>query len=203
MLKIQVVIGTNRKQKIGAVSCITGGQRIQWLLPLISQLLLFLYLHKEKLHTSHKEEPALYLQRRRGNNKNHKYHGRRQRMPVVCQNIAIDQTAGDDHPCIICCEQGSRATPHKWGLHSPLNKKLPHSRKHQKKGGKNAPWYQWFLTYWVFLYQRWITGNSAIPQNDNPGQGNGQECYRGTCLRGFLQQTLKSEISLWIHWRHE
>lgn len=60
MLKIQVVIGTNMKQKIRAASCITGGQRIQ---PLISQLLLLLYLHKEKLSTHHKEL-TFYFQRR-------------------------------------------------------------------------------------------------------------------------------------------
>lgn len=93
MLKIQVVIAINLKQKIRAASCVTRGQRIQRLLPLISQLLLLLYLHNEKLLTHHKEEPTLYLQRRRGNSEKQKHHGRRQGMPVLCQNAGIDQNS--------------------------------------------------------------------------------------------------------------
>lgn len=123
MLKIQVVIATNIKQKIRAASCVTRGQRIQRLLPLISQLLLLLYPHNEKLLTHHKEEPTLYLQRRRGNSEKQKHHGRRQGMPVLCQNAGIDQNS-KRRPSTICCEQGSRATPHRWDLCTSLNKKL-------------------------------------------------------------------------------
>lgn len=112
MLKIQVVIATNIKQKIRAASYVTRGQRIQRLLPLISQLLLLLYPHNEKLLTHHKEEPTLYLQRRRGNSEKQKHHGRRQGMPVLCQNAGIDQNS-KRRPSTVCCEQGSRATPHR------------------------------------------------------------------------------------------
>lgn len=87
------VLGTNIKQKIRAVSCTIRGHSIHRFLLLISQLLLFSYLHKDKLLTRHKEESTCYFQRRRENSKKHGYNGGTQGVPVLCQNIGIDQNS--------------------------------------------------------------------------------------------------------------
>lgn len=96
MLKIKAVLGTNIKQKLRAVSCTIGGHSTHRFLPLISQLLLLLYLHKEKLLTQHKEGSTFYFQRR-GNSKKHRYNGRTRRMPALCQTLGLTKTARNDH----------------------------------------------------------------------------------------------------------
>jgi len=72
MLKIKAVLRTKIKQKIRAVSSTIGEHSTRRFLPLVSQLLLLLYLHKEKLLTHHKEVSTFYFQKRRGNSKQHR-----------------------------------------------------------------------------------------------------------------------------------
>lgn len=99
MLKIKAVLGTNIKQELRAVSCTIGGHSTHRFLPLISQLLLLLYLHKEKLLTQHKEGCTFYFQRRRvrSKSKKHRYNGRTQRTPALCQTLGLTKTARNDH----------------------------------------------------------------------------------------------------------
>lgn len=68
-------------------------------------------------------------------------------MSVLYQNIGIDQNS--KKLCMICmiihCDQGSRATSHREGLHTSLNKKTIHIAKSRKRAKRSYSDYSDFL----------------------------------------------------------
>lgn len=95
MLKIQVAIGTNIKEKIRAASCITGGQRIQQLLPRI-------FTKRNCVHTTQKSLP--YISREEGTVRSRNTMAGSRQCQLSAQALALTKTARDDHPSYVVNE---------------------------------------------------------------------------------------------------
>ena len=72
-------------------------------------------------------------------------------MSILCQNNGIDQKS-KKWPSQVVIK--APEPPHTDTVCTHLwTKSHPHSGKNQKKGGKNAQWLQWFLTFFFFSVQ--------------------------------------------------